>query len=204
MRNNILNIGSDIMIIAFTGAGISKDSGIPTFEDMEKNVSDGELTIRDKLTRSWADKNPEEFNEIIKSMTESFSSAQPNDAHIALAEYNIPIMTMNIDGLHEKAGSKNIIYMHGKLPNIVLYEDPAPNYQRAMEWVDLLRPEDIFLIIGTSFYTNISISLKIMARGTGARVVVINKNATENVRAFLNNNKNAIESYEDFMKRVEN
>lgn len=189
------------MIIAFTGAGISKDSGIPTFEDMDKDIGINEIGIRDKLTRSWADKHPKEYQEVIDGMINTFSKSKPNDAHIALAEYKIPVMTMNIDGLHQEAGSEHVIDMHGRLPNVVLYEDPAPNYQKAMSWVDLLRPGDIFLIIGTSFYTSISEMLKVMAMGNGARVVVINKDATNNVRAFLSNNKNSIEKFEDFIER---
>ena len=189
------------MIIAFTGAGISKESGIPTFEEMDKDLKDNELGIRDKLTRSWAIQNPEEYKKTIDDMVKSFENAEPNDAHKALAEYKIPIMTMNIDGLHQKAGSEHVINMHGQLPDIVLYEDPAPNYQLAMDWVDKLRPGDIFFIIGTSFYTTISSTLKIMAQSTGARVFVLNKDAGTYVRAFIENNKDKLGDFEEFMAR---
>lgn len=183
------------MILAFTGAGISKASGIPTFDEMGD--------IRNKLDRSFAKKNPKEYQKIIDDFVEICNSAEPNDAHYALAEYKIPVITMNVDGLHQKAGSKQVIGVHGNLPNIVLYGDSAPSYEYAYAWVDLLKPGDTFLIIGTSFYTNISSSLRDIAKNRGADVVIINNNAEEKVRIYLNNHKDKIESFTDFIKREE-
>ena len=85
------------MIIAFTGAGISQESGIPTFENQKG--------LRNKLTREYANSFPDEYNEVIQQLKANVNEAKPNDAHIALAEYKIPIITMNIDGLHKDAGS---------------------------------------------------------------------------------------------------
>lgn len=191
------------MILAFTGAGISKDSGIPTFEDMQKDCKPGEMDIRDKLERTWATAHPKEYQETIDSMVKAFDGKEPNDAHKALVEYKIPIMTMNIDGLHEKAGSEHVVNMHGTLPNIVLYGDPAPNYQKAYDWVDLLRPGDLLMIIGTSYYTAVSMQLRTLALVNGAGIMEINKDASHDVRAGLEKYKDRIESFEDFMKRVE-
>ena len=84
-------------IIALTGAGISKQSHIPTF--MERP------DVREKLFRSYAKRHPEEYNEVIQQLKANMNGAKPNDAHLALAEYKIPIITMNIDGLHRLAGS---------------------------------------------------------------------------------------------------
>lgn len=109
------------MIISFTGAGISKASGIPTFQEQ-----DG---IREKLERNYAITHKKEFENVIKNMQNFCEKAEPNDAHLSLAEYKIPIITMNINKLHEKAGSKNVLNIHGELPNIVLYGDPAPKYR---------------------------------------------------------------------------
>lgn len=181
------------MILAFTGAGISKASGIPTFDEQ------GDL--RTKLSRSYCISHRDDYNRIIQNMADVCSKAEPNDAHYALAEYDIPIITMNIDRLHQRAGSKYVLPIHGDLPNVVLYGDPAPNYEVAHNWVFQLRPGDIFLIVGTSFYTNISEQLRICARGQGARVVVINENAENFVRGFLSNHKDEMGSFEDFMLR---
>ena len=80
-------------IIAFTGAGISKQSHIPTF--MERP------DVREKLFRSYAKRHPEEYNEVIQQLKANMNGAKPNDAHLVLAEYKIPIITMNIDGLQK-------------------------------------------------------------------------------------------------------
>lgn len=52
----------------------------------------------------------------MREFVDGIKDKKPNDAHIALAEYGIPIITMNVDGLHQKAGSKNVITLHGDLP----------------------------------------------------------------------------------------
>ena len=83
--------------MAFTGAGISQESGIPTFENQKE--------LRNKLTREYANSFPDEYNEVIQQLKANVNEAKPNDAHIALAEYKIPIITMNIDGLHKDVGS---------------------------------------------------------------------------------------------------
>lgn len=173
------------MVVAFTGAGISKESGIPTFEDM------GDL--RTKLSRSFADEHPDEFNEIIEYMTNVCAKANPNDAHIALAEYNIPVITMNVDGLHQKAGSKNVIALHGSLPDdIVLYGDMAPEYIKAYKLIERLQPDDVLLVIGASTYTNVANDIRILARQQGAHVIEVQDNASTKVRSILQSIQNRI------------
>ena len=177
-------------ILAFTGAGISKQSNIPTF--MERP------DVREKLFRSYANTHHEEYNEVIKQLKANMNGAKPNDAHIALAEYHVPIITMNIDGLHKLAGSgglpendeMDIAYSLYNKP--VLYGDPAPNYQKAYEMVYALQPGDIFLVVGCSFHTGISVDLREVAKARGARIIEIQEDAAHNVRKvleeLLNNN----------------
>lgn len=181
------------MILAFTGAGISKASGIPTFDEQ------GDL--RNKLDRYFSYTHPEEFQSVIQNMTDICNKAKPNDAHLALAEYRIPVITMNIDNLHHKAGSEEVLPIHGNLPHIVLYGDPAPLYEMAYNWVFQLEKGDIFLIIGTSFYTNISEQLMINATIQEAEVIIINEDAEHKVREILEQNKDKIETYESFISR---
>lgn len=184
------------MILAFTGSGISKESGIPTFEDMGN--------LREKLSREYANNNPVEYQNALNILIEASKNATPNGAHNALAKYGIPVITMNIDGLHQKAGSKNVVCLHGDVsePNkIVLYGDPAPNYQMAYDLVDLLRCGDIFLVVGASRYTSISEHLRLIALSNGARVVEIQDNASTKVDALLSNNKQSIEDFETFLNR---
>ena len=176
-------------IIAFTGAGISKQSNIPTF--MERP------DIREKLFRDYANKHHQEYNEVVKQLKANMNGAKPNDAHIALAQYKIPVITMNIDGLHKQAGS-DALELHGGLPEDdemdmawslynkpVLYGDPAPNYGKAYEMVYDLKPGDIFLVIGCSFHTAIAVDLREVARSRGARIIEIQEDAAHNVRKIL-------------------
>ena len=181
------------MMIALTGAGISAASGIPTFQ--------AQPGVRRKLTRSFAKRRPAEHREVIRQMTEACRQAAPNDAHCALAEYHIPVITMNVDGLHQKAGSAFVLPIHGNLPDIVLYDDPAPLYPTAFEWVLRLGEYDTLLVIGTSYYTAISVELKKLAQRNGARVLEITEDAEHQVRAFLENNHVAKNSDELFFAR---
>lgn len=176
-------------ILAFTGAGISKDSGIDTFLEHPE--------IRDCLFREVANHDPQRYKRAIEFLKAQVKDAQPNDAHKALYEYGIDIITMNIDGLHEKAGSKPLT-LHGTLPSDeempichqlynkpVLYGDLAPNYKKAFEWVEQLKPEDIFLVIGASGHTAISNQLQLIAQYQGARIIQIQSDAKTRVRQLL-------------------
>lgn len=177
-------------VVFFTGAGISVDSGIPTFEEQEG--------IRDKLTRDFCLDNYNDYIENIKSMKRTMDKAQPNAAHYAIAEMDCPVITMNIDGLHEKAGTKNVIAIHGRMPtwkeieneNLrdkygtpVLYGDNAPLYDEAYNiMLDLDLKQSYVVIVGTSFYTGISEELFQIAEKYATRVWIINGNASVEVQ----------------------
>ena len=176
-------------IIAFTGAGISKQSNIPTFMEAPE--------VREKLFRSFAQAHHEEYNEVIRQLKANMNGAQPNDAHIALFEYNIPIITMNIDGLHRKAGS-DALELHGGLPEDhemdiawslynkpVLYGDPAPNYEKAYEMILGMEKGDVLMVVGCSYHTSIACELRDVAKRRGARVIEIQSDAAHNVRKTL-------------------
>ena len=167
-------------VIAFTGAGISKASGVPTFNEMPE--------IRHCLTRDFATAYPQQYAEVITKMRQMSQDAKPNDAHFALAEYQIPVCTMNIDGLHRRAGSKQLIEMHGSLEGeIVLYGDMAPNYQKALHLVETksLLYHPVLLMIGASGYTMITHTVEALAESLGYHVIKINKNSETQVRQVL-------------------
>ena len=102
-------------IVILTGAGISAESGLKTFRD-----SDGlweNYRIEDVATpEAWL-RNPELVQQFYNERRKSVLEAQPNEAHKALARlqdrYNVQIITQNIDDLHERAGSKNVLHLHG-------------------------------------------------------------------------------------------
>lgn len=108
-------------IVFFGGAGVSTDSGIPDFRGGGGlyNVCDDDLDERpeDILTAYYLYKHPDKFyNYYTGNML--YPDAQPNEAHYALARLEntgklLAVITQNIDGLHQMAGSKNVIELHG-------------------------------------------------------------------------------------------
>lgn len=171
------------MIIAFTGAGVSAASGVPTFQERPG--------IRDKLTRAYARRHPEKHKAVLDGMLAAARAAEPNPAHLSLAAYGIPVITMNVDGLHARAGSEHVLEIHGNLErgDVVLYGDPAPLYSEAETWVSALGPDDLFLVAGTSFYTGVSGRLRDMAKRTGCRVLIIGHAAEVLLPEALEDNK---------------
>ncbi|MEM7041162.1 MAG: Sir2 family NAD-dependent protein deacetylase, partial [Bacteroidota bacterium] len=104
-------------IVVLTGAGISKESGIPTFRD-----SDGLWRGIDYMKVASADawkKNPARLLEHYNERRKVSWKAQPNAAHRALVQleekYQVQIITQNIDRLHERAGSEAVLHLHGEL-----------------------------------------------------------------------------------------
>ena len=106
-------------VFVLTGAGISAESGLPTFR-----ASDGLWAghrIEDVCTPEAIERNPWLVWKFYSERRENCRAAQPNPAHIALAELEAQISdryflcTQNVDDLHERAGSRNLIHMHGEL-----------------------------------------------------------------------------------------
>lgn len=107
-------------IVFFGGAGVSTESGIPDFRS-----KDGLYNMKYKyppemiISRSFFIRNPEEFYRFYKDRM-IYKDAMPNTAHYALSELEKKgklkaVITQNIDGLHQKAGSKNVIELHGSV-----------------------------------------------------------------------------------------
>ena len=104
-------------IVVFTGAGISAESGLGTFRDS------GGLwewyKIEDVATPEAFERNPELVLNFYNLRRKQLLESEPNAAHISLnkltEKYNLHIITQNIDDLHERSGSKNVLHLHGKL-----------------------------------------------------------------------------------------
>jgi len=114
-----IEIGPNDRVFVLTGAGISAESGLATFRD-----SDGLWAghaIEDVCTPEAWDRNPELLWQFYSARREAAANALPNPAHLALAELEAKLgdrfflCTQNVDDLHEKAGSRNIVHMHGEL-----------------------------------------------------------------------------------------
>lgn len=175
-----------IKIIAFTGAGISKSAGMPTF----KEIPD----IKNKLSIDFKESNPKEFEEAIDLLKNNVKDKEPTKAHKILAELNIPIITMNVDNLHTKAGSKNVIELHGNYieDNIVLYGEEMHDSDKAIRLIQetsKLAKENnkkpILLVIGTSMQTAFANILALIARANGMKDLYIDNNADEEVEQFF-------------------
>ena len=108
-------------IVVLTGAGISKESGLDTFRDADGIWS--RVRIEDVATPDAFDANPARVLDFYNMRRRGLlaETVAPNAAHLALARLEadwpdeVLIVTQNIDDLHERAGSKNLIHMHGEL-----------------------------------------------------------------------------------------
>lgn len=118
--------------VALTGAGISAPSGIPTFQGNWQGEP-----IRNFLTRDFFLAHRVRFFELFIDM-QCWCDKEPNAAHRALAALNIPVITQNIDGLHEKAGTKIVHPLHGTLHTV--HCERCGRVQSAREFADTLRP----------------------------------------------------------------
>ncbi|MDO4781997.1 MAG: NAD-dependent deacylase [Capnocytophaga felis] len=104
-------------IVALTGAGISAESGIKTFRDSD-GLWEGHDVMEVASPEGFA-KNPSLVLDFYNQRRRQLKEVHPNLAHIILSElqsdYEVVIVTQNVDDLHERAGSKNIIHLHGEL-----------------------------------------------------------------------------------------
>lgn len=104
-------------IVVLTGAGISAESGLKTFRD-----SDGLWMGYDVYEVASPDgwcKNPQLVLDFYNARRRDVAAALPNAAHVGLAElekdFEVTIITQNIDDLHERAGSSNVLHLHGEI-----------------------------------------------------------------------------------------
>lgn len=104
-------------IVVLTGAGISAESGIKTFRDAG-GLWEGYHISEVATPEAWQ-RNQELVLDFYNMRRKAALDAKPNAGHLALAElekhFQVTIITQNVDNLHEKAGSTNVIHLHGEL-----------------------------------------------------------------------------------------
>ena len=117
-------------ILVFTGAGISADSGIKTFRD-----NDGlwnEFKIEEVASIDGWNADPRKVMDFYNMRKNELKTVLPNPAHFFLAElekdFNVTVVTQNVDDLHERAGSSKIVHLHGKLTELVSIADSTKIY----------------------------------------------------------------------------
>lgn len=117
-------------IVVLTGAGISAESGLKTFRDSD-GLWEG-YDIREVATPEAWERNPTLVQEFYNMRRKNVLEAKPNAAHYALAKleekYEVTIITQNIDDLHERAGSTNVIHLHGIITRSQSGINPALTY----------------------------------------------------------------------------
>ncbi|MFO7924426.1 MAG: NAD-dependent deacylase [Bacteroidales bacterium] len=169
-------------LVALTGAGISAESGIKTFRDMGGLWE--EYDIMEVASPQGWERNPKLVQKFYNDRRRQLLDCKPNRAHRGLVElekyFDVEIITQNVDDLHERAGSKKILHLHGELRKAQSSGDPQLVYDIegweirdddrcekgfplrphvvwfgeqvfAMEpAMEITRKADVFVVIGTS------------------------------------------------------
>lgn len=112
-------------IVVLTGAGMSAESGIKTFRDAD-GLWEGH-DVMQVATPEGFQANPELVLDFYNQRRRQLLTVEPNEAHFDLAsletDYKVSIITQNVDDLHERAGSSNVIHLHGELLKVRSVQD---------------------------------------------------------------------------------
>ncbi|MBI9037083.1 MAG: NAD-dependent deacylase [Bacteroidales bacterium] len=169
-------------IVILTGAGISAESGVKTFRG--SNGLWNNYRIEEVASPIAWERDPELVLEFYNQRRKQLFEVSPNTAHHALAKlekkFDTEIITQNVDDLHERAGSKNILHLHGELKKARSTIDPSLVYElkdwplnigdqcekgsqlrphivwfgeavpAIMDAIQIVKKADIFIVIGTS------------------------------------------------------
>lgn len=104
-------------LVVLTGAGISAESGLRTFRDSD-GLWEGYNVEEVATPRAWQ-RDPKLVLKFYNERRKNVAEARPNAAHVGLAElesdFDVHIITQNIDDLHERAGSSNVLHLHGEI-----------------------------------------------------------------------------------------
>ena len=197
-------------IVVFTGAGISAESGLGTFRD-----SGGlweQFKVEDVATPQAFERNPELVLDFYSLRRKQLLESEPNEAHISLnklsEKYNLHIITQNIDDLHERSGSENVLHLHGKLmeskssvDDSLIYPIEGANLKigdlcengsqlrpnvvwfgeavpKMIDAISITKKADVFIVIGTSLNVYPAASL-LNYTNNANRIILIDPKAEE-------------------------
>ncbi|MCS6739004.1 NAD-dependent deacylase [Acinetobacter baumannii] len=123
-------------LVVFSGAGMSAESGIHTFRD--SNGLWENYDIQQVATPKAWERNPALVQRFYNERRKNILEAQPNEAHQYIAKlqdhYDVQVITQNIDDLHERAGSQNVLHLHG---NIRLAKSSGPDAQYTTQFYEV-------------------------------------------------------------------
>src|ERR1051326_8999105 len=118
-------------VVVLTGAGISAESGLKTFRDTG-GLWEG-YDVYEVATPTGFARNPQLVLEFYNMRRKDVAAAQPNDAHKGLAklekDFDVHIITQNIDDLHERGGSTNVSHLHGEIFKMRSVKDETKTYE---------------------------------------------------------------------------
>ena len=191
-------------IVVLTGAGISAESGLKTFRD-SGGLWEGYEVAEVATPQAWA-ANPQLVLEFYNQRRKQAYEAEPNPGHLALAaletHFEVAIITQNIDALHERAGSTNVLHLHGEISKArstvdssLVYDLPSwelkegdtcekgsqlrPHIVWFGEAVPMMEPAmaiasqaDIFIVAGTSLVVYPAASLLDFAPAESAKFII--------------------------------
>jgi NAD-dependent deacetylase len=193
-------------LVVLTGAGISAESGLKTFRDSD-GLWNGHR-IEDVATPEAWERAPAKVLDFYNERRRGLLEAKPNEAHMGLVSlehfHDVHIITQNVDDLHERAGSKNVLHLHGELLKMRSSMDPALVYDikgdislgqyaedgaqlrpdivwfgesvpRIDEAVEIVSSADIFVIIGTSLQVYPAAGLIHLLKSNDVPVYVIDR-----------------------------
>lgn len=204
--------------VALTGAGVSTPSGIPDFRSPTSGLWERVNPLEVASIYTFRQR-PQDFYDWIYPLTELTLAAEPNAAHLALAQLEqygplTAVITQNIDMLHTRAGSETVLEVHGHMreltclrcydivpsptilqqflesgqtphcacggvlkPNVILFGEQLPvrTLNRAKKEA---RESDLMLVAGSSLEVAPAGDLPLLARESGARLIVVNYDET--------------------------
>ena len=203
-------------VVVLSGAGVSAESGLKTFRDSD-GLWNG-YDVYEVATPGGFKKNPQLVLDFYNDRRRDVAAAKPNAAHIGLAElekdFAVTIITQNIDDLHERAGSNNVVHLHGeifKMRSVAdvrkIYDirgdiklgDTAPDghqlrphivwFEEEVPMMDkavaILQDADYFVVIGTSLQVYPAASLVQYAPPFLPKFIIDKKNPAVNNPANL-------------------
>ncbi len=125
-------------LVISTGAGMSAESGISTFRDAGGLWE--QYPVMDVASADGFARNPELVHKFYNARRHDLLKAEPNAGHRGLVDlekdYDVYIITQNVDDLHERAGSKNVLHLHGELMKVRAVDDESKVYQLKPEALD--------------------------------------------------------------------
>lgn len=193
-------------LVVLTGAGISAESGLKTFRDSD-GLWEGYDVTEVATPRAWR-KNPKLVLDFYNMRRRDVLKAEPNRGHLGLAElekdFDVHIITQNIDDLHERAGSTHVLHLHGQIfqmrserdeslvytirEDILLgqFAEDGAQLRPHIVWfeepvpmigeaVPLVRSADIFVVVGTSLVVYPAAGLVDLARPGVPKFIVDRK-----------------------------